>query len=441
VWKTDDPALRKRLEKSYAQDKPVLREPLKASLQGKVGGMLTLTFSAGARTGTATWPGPLELARKHATNDAALREQLGRLYETPYELADITTDLPAGVMIPKSVLNQLRRQALEDLERHPSPSPPATHEEPVSPRLQRWRAALRDQHAQDNVPETPQLHVMVRTLDQLQAVIDWSHEHLNDRPDTVYCDFEDVRRYREGISLAHDAGLKIGVATLRVIKPGEESWLRLIASYEPDVILARNLGSVAFYQEHAPHLPLVGDFSLNVVNDLTAHWYVGQGLTRMVPGFDLNWEQLRALLQHAHPGWFEAVVHYHMPMFHNEHCVFAALLSEGKDWRDCGRPCERHQVTLRDRSGAIFPVVADAGCRNTVYNALPQSAAEFIPAMLRLGLRHFRIELLREDARQIGQVLATYRRVLRGQDNGNSAWKQLQAMNQMGVTRGTLQLV
>jgi U32 family peptidase len=65
-----------------------------------------------------------------------------------------------------------------------------------------------------------------------------------------------------------------------------------------------------------------------------------------------------------------------MPMFHMEHCVFAAFLSNGKDWRDCGRPCDRHKVDLRDRVGAAFPVIADVGCRNTVFNSVPQSAAD-----------------------------------------------------------------
>lgn len=441
VWKTDDPALRKRLAKSYVQDKPPVKRPLHAHLAGQVGGELRLTFTTENRSGTATWPGPVELARNQPTSPLVIREQLSRLHESPYELSGITTDVPASTMLPKSILNTLRRQALDDLERHPSLPSPMTAAEPLAGRWENWRTSLRHAHTPPDVPGTPHLHVLVRTLDQLRAVLDWSASHPDQRPDTVYCDFEDVRRYREGITLARTAGQRLGVATLRIIKPGEESWLRLIASYEPDLVLARNLGSVVYFQQYAPHLPLVGDFSLNVVNDLTAHWYAGQGLRRMTPGFDLNWEQLKALLQDAHPGWFEAVVHYHMPMFHNEHCVFAALLSAGKDWRDCGRPCDRHQVMLRDRAGAVFPVVADAGCRNTVYNALPQSAAEFIPAMVRLGVRHFRIELLRENATQIGEVIQTYRRVLHGEDDGRSAWKKLQAANQLGVTRGTLQLV
>jgi putative protease len=123
-----------------------------------------------------------------------------------------------------------------------------------------------------------------------------------------------------------------------------------------------------------------------------------------------------------------------------EHCVYAAFLSPGKDWRDCGRPCDRHRVALRDHVGADNPVAADAGCRNTVFNAVAQSAAEFVPRMQTAGLRHFRVELLRETAAQVGPLLERYARVLAGQDDGRSTWRQLQVLNQLGLTRGTLQI-
>jgi putative protease len=129
-----------------------------------------------------------------------------------------------------------------------------------------------------------------------------------------------------------------------------------------------------------------------------------------------------------------------MPMFHMEHCVFAAFLSTGKDHRDCGRPCEAHQVELRDRVGAAFPVLPDTGCRNTVFNRLPQSAAEYVGRMRALGLTRFRIDLLRESAAEVGPLLDRYAAVVGGADDGRAVWRQLRALNQLGVTRGTLQL-
>ena len=161
---------------------------------------------------------------------------------------------------------------------------------------------------------------------------------------------------------------------------------------------------------------------------------------RLVPSYDLNWEQLAAMLRRSEPDRFEVVIHQHMPMFHMEHCVFAALLSDGKDWRDCGRPCDSHQVALRDRVGAEFPLTADTGCRNTVFNSVAQSAAEFVPRMLALGVRHFRVELLRESAADAIALMERYARVLAGLETPRNTWRQLQVLNQLGVTRGTLQL-
>jgi putative protease len=105
-------------------------------------------------------------------------------------------------------------------------------------------------------------------------------------------------------------------------------------------------------------------------------------------------------------------------MFHTEWCVFAGMLSTVKDWRDCGRPCDQHKIDLRDRAGAAFPVMADMGCRNTVYNAVPRSAAEFLPRMLALGLRWFRVELLRETPAEVGPLLERYAAVLSGKNDG-----------------------
>ncbi len=51
-------------------------------------------------------------------------------------------------------------------------------------------------------------------------------------------------------------------------------------------------------------------------------------------------------------------------------CAHARLLSNGTSYLDCGRPCERHLVSLRDsRVGKEHPVVVDVGCRNTVFSA------------------------------------------------------------------------
>ncbi len=281
-------------------------------------------------------------------------------------------------MVPKSVLNELRRKAVDQLisaRRAQSVRSvnPAALDEIRSEIINRPRT-----HA----PAQTKLHVLVRSMSQLDTVLAWRPIVTTEVPETIYCDFEDVRRYRDAVARAHDAGRSIGLATLRINKPGEEGLLSLIARAGADCILVRNLAGLSYFQEHAASTPLVGDFSLNVANEITADLFVQQGLVRLVPSYDLSWDQLTAMLGRCDPGRFEIVIHQHMPMFHMEHCVFAAMLSSGKDWRDCGRPCDSHKVELRDHVGAEFPLVADTGCRNTVFNSLPQSAAEYVPQML-----------------------------------------------------------
>ena len=122
-----------------------------------------------------------------------------------------------------------------------------------------------------------------------------------------------------------------------------------------------------------------------------------------------------------------------------EHCVFCAFLSNGTDYRNCGRPCDKHAVSLRDRVGMEHPLKADAGCRNTLFNARAQTGAEYVGRMLELGLRHFRIEFLNESPDETAQTIAMYRALLRGEVTGSKLWRELKLRNQLGVTRGQME--
>jgi putative protease len=443
VWKTDDPALRQRLEQTFAGDIPTVhRAPLTLRVHGAIGGPLEVTATDDAgRRAVAAWPGPLEVARKQPLTAVIIREQFGRLSDTPFALADVTLDVAGDVLAPRSVLNDLRRQIVADLLRQRETA--ARHEvvEPDALRVIRRAGSASDrsfcieiQPPVADAPGSPKLTVLCRTLDQLDAALAF-------KPALVYCDFEDLRHYHDAVARARHAGVPIGLATLRIQKPGEDGHLHLVAGCRPDVLLVRNLAGLDLFRSEYPEIELVGDFSLNVANDLTADLFLQHGLKRLTPSYDLNWDQFSALMQHADPSRFETVIHQHMPMFHTEWCVFAGMLSTGKDWRDCGRPCDRHKVELRDRSGAEFPVIADTGCRNTIFNSGPQSAAEYLPQMLALGVRWFRVELLRQTAAEVGPLLDRYSAVLSGRDDGRGAWRSLNALNQLGVTRGTLRLL
>jgi putative protease len=212
---------------------------------------------------------------------------------------------------------------------------------------------------------------------------------------------------------------------------------RAMLKHKPDGVLVRNLSGLAFFRDNG--IPVVGDYSLNVTNELTASFLMQQGLQWLTPSYDLNRDQLMELVRFVPPQWLEIVIHQHMPMFHMEHCVFCAMLSPGTNKTNCGRPCDVHRVELRDRTGVDHPLIADVGCRNTLFNAVAQSSAEIASDLLQAGVRRFRIELLQESPDEVRHLVSQYRRLLDGSVTGDVVWKSLDAMNRVGITRGTLE--
>ncbi|TMB34616.1 MAG: U32 family peptidase [Deltaproteobacteria bacterium] len=241
------------------------------------------------------------------------------------------------------------------------------------------------------------------------------------------------------------AGLRVVIATPRVQKPGEEGYDARFERLKPDGILARHLGALEHFRRRgattAPGFTVHGDFSLNATNAVTARTLLGLGLATLTPAYDLDLAQLRDLCAGVPGERLEVTIHQHLPLFHNEHCVYAHLLSAGADFRTCGRPCESHLVHLRDHLGLEHPVIVDVGCRNTVFNARAQSAAGCFPTLLGLGVRRFRVELVRENAAETRQVLTAYAELLQGTRPGRSIIRDLGALEKYGVSAGTLAVV
>jgi putative protease len=357
-------------------------------------------------------------------DETLLREKLGRLGGSRFHLETLDVSLTGALMLPVSALNRLRRALVERLE-NALAQPPARREHAGA------LTALRSSTVAVSVAGDPELAVFCRSEAQIRAACAAG-------VDRVYADFEDPRGFRDSVAVARQAGVPIYLATPRIEKPGEEGFFRKLAGYAPDGVLIRNLGGLLYFKEQHPGFDLVGDFSLNCANDLTARELQGLGLRLLVPSYDLNAQQLEGLLTRYPAGAFEIVLHQYMPMFHMEHCVFAAFLSSGKDYRDCGRPCERHDVELRDHTGAVHPVKADVGCRNTVFNGHAQSGALYLDRFQALGVRHFRIEMLTESEGRARELIETYRGLLERRFQAQNVWRTLKATQRLGVTRGTL---
>jgi putative protease len=121
-----------------------------------------------------------------------------------------------------------------------------------------------------------------------------------------------------------------------------------------------------------------------------------------------------------------------------EHCVFAAFLSQGKSWRDCGKPCEKHQLKLRDQFGHLHEIKADQECRNTMYNAQSQSAARYIEDWTKLGLGSIRYEALKERDSDLITKISTYADYINGRMDFSQLAAALGSVESYGLSEGQL---
>jgi putative protease len=447
IWKTNDPELDKRLRQSFAGDTPKFQRPIEVEAHGLAGEPLTLIVrDENGHVTKVESAMPLAKAEKFPLTEEKLREQLGRLGGTPFKLGELKNFLAGEVLLPVSELNRLRREFVVQLQKLRAQLKRWSFSEGRVPRVPEISAM----GTRGTCPSEAQLIVLVRNLAQLETALKCGVE-------TIYCEFEDPKKYREAVTLFHTARgrsavfgvppsgypnrlkpeLRAGifVAPPRIFKMGDDWILKQVRSCNADGYLVRNYDHL----KHFADTRRVGDFSLNVANRIAANYFKNHfGLERVTASYDLNVTQLDALLSSAPPEWFEVTIHQHMPMFHMEHCVFCAFLSSGKDYRDCGRPCDRHDVRLRDRVGAEHPLKADAGCRNTVFNSQAQTGAEFVERLLVLGAKNFRVEFLNESPEEIVRTISKYRQLLRGEISGAQLWRELKLFNQLGVTRGQM---
>ena len=430
AWKTDDPKLTARLRKTFDGADPQWRTRLDFRVRAATGEPLSIEVrSPDGHAVSMASDSPLAAARTRPVTEAFLRTELDRLGATVFAVGSVEAEIVGSPMVPLSLFSQLRRDLIAKLETVLRSLPERRIAEgSVLPRL---RSGIPDRQREiESAAGRPAIRGLCRTLAQLPAL-------LESDLDGVFVDFADIREYREAVSLGRAAGRSLYLATPRIQKPDELGIFALLAKQAPDGVLVRNLSGLRYFTERG--IPVVADYSLNATNELTADYLRSSGAGRVTASYDLNRDQLHGLVKAVPPQWLEVVVHQHMPMFHMEHCVFCAVLSPGTNKTNCGRPCDRHEVKLRDRIGMEHPLTADVGCRNTLFNAVPQSAAEVVDSLLAEGIRDLRIEFLGETPDEMRRVVELYRRLTTGAVTGRDVWTSLKAANRVGVTRGTLE--
>lgn len=423
IWVTSHPQARRKAVPSRR------RWPLTLRILGEVG--QPLEVQAGWQHGQARVRSKhvLQLARTGGLDQQLLLEKLGAWGESDFEADGLELEgLQPGLFLPVSELKRLRQQ-LQPLLEH---------------QLQQLgrKVLVESPTSEVKLPVQPLgpvvLEPLVRTPEQLRAVIAAAGDP-NSLIQGCTLDWMEMVGLNGAVAQTREAGLKVGLATVRVQKPGEECYDRRLEGLQPDWVLARHWGAVLHFSR-SPRRPaeVHGDFSLNVTNSHTARCLIELGLNSVTLAHDLDRVQVGHLLQAFPPGYLCVTAHHHIATFHTEHCTYSHLLSQGRDYRSCGRPCEKHLLELEDRKGLRHPVIVDVGCRNTVFNARAQTCLSLIPGLVRAGLGRLRLEFVRESFEEVLQVLRTYQALLRGEIDIASARQQVAAHEQFGVSLGTM---
>lgn len=448
VWRSSDAGVERAARAFTQAASPVARQPVAVHVIAHEGEPLSLEWTLVRQPQvqvTVSSGEPLVRAARHGVTMEALAAQLSRLGSTAYELAELTADVTGDPFIPASLLNHLRQQAVEELTKlqemgtatpHPLPPSPAqaqgnagrgelgtTHRAP--PSLPRADTVDRELVGDEGF----QLHVLVRTPEQLDAA-------LETRPASITLDYLELYGLRPSVERILEAGLIARVASPRVLKPQEQRIVNFLLRLDCP-ILVRSGGLLEALQGHHQH-PLIGDFSLNAANALTAETYLALGIERLTPTHDLNAEQIAALAREIGGERLEVIAYHHLPVFHTEHCVFCRFLSSGTSYLDCGHPCEQHKVALKDAQGRAHPVMADVGCRNTVFGAEAQVASRHMDALIASGIRHFRLEFVHETAEQVRQVAAAFRDYGDSKLTAGALDQRLRELVREGTTQGSL---
>ncbi len=447
VWRTHDPALDKVVRAYVDAPAPVHKQPVQVRAVAHEGKPLLLEWSLleqpHVRAIVQSDTSLAQAANRGADADS-LREQLGRLGNTAYVLQQLEFEVQGRPFVPASLLNQLRRQAVDSLaEQQVKGKPTAVHEPGAvladvladTARLQADRRSTSQSHLPSTAVVAPelQLHLLVRTPEQLEAALGLA---ANTPLGSITLDYLDLYGLRPAVELVQTAGITVRVASPRVLKPNEQRIVNFLRRLDCQV-LVRSGGLLEAFQD-GERPTLIGDFSLNAANILSAASYLRLGIERLTPTHDLNAAQVADLAREIGPQKIEVIAYQHLPVFHTEHCVFCRFLSTGTSYKDCGHPCESHRVALRDDQGRIHPVMADVGCRNTVFGAQAQEASRHLDLWRQTGIRHFRLEFVHENGAELRQVVEAFSQALAGRLSAAELARRLQRIAPQGTTEGSL---
>jgi U32 family peptidase len=342
-------------------------------------------------------------ASKRALDDAMLREQLGRLGETPFVLGVVDREgLAADLFLPVSALNRVRQDLVDQLL--------VQRDWAEQSRLAERSAMIAEciaMSAQATLPDTPVLLAEVYTLDAAREAAGAGANEI------VFDPF--LRHPAPSLSTLrtlHDElathGVTLRLRTPTIIRPED----RRSADKFFGLMLPMQTGHLGVLTEMAAEgRDVIGDYALNVFNQHTAATLFALGARRLTLSVEQTVDEMLATSAPWSGTGFDAVIFGRPEGMTIEHCVLSAAFDRAVT--TCRDLCvQKHpNVSITDPAGYTFPVATDSACRNRLLHSRPIEAGEYVPRLWRGGVRHFRL-LFNVAGDPVAHIVSGYRAMI-----------------------------
>lgn len=433
VFKTYDELLMAKARLSFQEGKEQRKRPLKAKLSGTVGEYLTLEIQEGERLSKVQSANPAQQARKRPLTQEYAFQQLNRLGTTPFYLEELVLELQGEVMLPVSELNEMRRQAVEELLQEEEPRHPLARAA-YDQRVRDWKKKIAKEQEHIIHGQSLQSRENIHHSRKKQARPD-SQSTAANRLTVSVSDLDSVRaalqagarriamggerwRSRKGMTLEEiRAGFEIcqkyeaqALWRLpRILNEGQsiqlQKALQKIKDWDnrPEILL-NNLGQLELLKDIDPEWGFETDFSLNVFNQASLAYWLRQGAQTVTLSPELEHHQLEQFKSWPRT---EILVFGDLEMMVSEYCPVGATLG-GKKGKHCSAPCVHESHYLRDRMKYDFPIETDLDCRMHLFNAKRLNLYKELGEIAKMGVGNIRLQLNRAKPEQIRDTVRVF---------------------------------
>jgi U32 family peptidase len=351
---------------------------------------------------------PLSPARAHALDVTRLREQLGRLGETPFALGDLdVAGLSGGLFLPMSELNHVRQRLVDELllRRDWAASARAAEREAT---IAAAIASVSLANAGENSGDAGfVLSAEVYRVEDARAAADGGATEITFDPFLRH-PAPPAARVRALAEELSSRGVSLRLRTPSIVRPEDrrslEKWLALDLP-----MLTGHLGLVAELSRAGRDV--TADYAVNCFNQHTAAEIFRLGARRIVLSIELTTSELAAVSAPWNGRGFDVLAYGRPEGMTIEHCVLSAAFD--REPTTCRDLCvQKHPVVeITDPAGYTFGVATDSACRNRLLHSRPIEASEYLPRLWQSGIRGFRT-VFNVPGDPIRDVVAGYRSAL-----------------------------